>query len=79
MSTVLRYAEDTVTDMLGVPAEQGWRTAAMLAFGYPLGRWGVAANRRPVYEVASRNHWSGPFGAEVPEPLWSDPAENSAS
>ncbi|WP_412515291.1 nitroreductase family protein [Actinomadura madurae] len=79
MSTVLRYAEDTVTDMLGVPVEQGWRLTAMLAFGYPLGRWGVAANRRPVHEVASRNHWSRPFGAEVPEPLWSGPAESSAS
>ncbi|SNT62501.1 Nitroreductase [Actinomadura meyerae] len=78
MSTVLRYAEDTVTDMLGVPVEQGWRMTAMLAFGYPLGRWGVAANRRPVHEVASRNHWSHPFGAEVHEPLWSAPAEASA-
>ncbi|RAY10781.1 nitroreductase [Actinomadura craniellae] len=75
MSTVLRYAEDTVTDMLHVPVEQGWRMTAMLAFGYPLGRWGVAANRRPVHEVASRNHWGQPFGAEIPAPLWSGPTE----
>jgi nitroreductase len=70
MTTVLRYAEDVVTDMLGVPLQEGWRMTAMLAFGYPLGRWGVAANRRPVHEVASRNNWAQPFGVEVPEPLW---------
>ncbi|HEU5025418.1 MAG TPA: nitroreductase family protein [Spirillospora sp.] len=77
MTTVLRYAEDTVTEMLGVPVEQGWRMTAMLAFGYPLGRWGVAANRRPVHEVASRNRWGRSFGAEIQEPLWA-PEETHA-
>jgi nitroreductase len=70
ITTVLRYAEQTVMDMLEVPAGQGWQLTAMLALGYPLGRWGVAANRRPVHEVASRNRWHQPFGAEVPGPLW---------
>jgi nitroreductase len=36
----------------------------------PNGRWGVAANRRPVHEVSSRNRWHRPFGVEVPGPLW---------
>lgn len=70
ITTVLRYAEPQVMELLGVPAEDGWRLTAMLALGYPLGRWGVAANRRPVHEVASRNQWRQPFGVEVPNPLW---------
>ncbi len=43
----------------------------MLTLGYPRGKWGVAANRRPVHEVSSRNRWDAPFGVEVPRPLWS--------
>jgi nitroreductase len=72
ITTVLRYAEEQVMDLLRVPAEDGWRLTAMLALGYPLGRWGVAANRRPVHEVSSRNQWDQPFGVEVPGPLWRD-------
>jgi nitroreductase len=70
MTTVLRYEESAVCETLGVPREDGWHMIAMVAFGYPLGRWGVAANRRPVHEVSSRNRWGDGFGAEVPEPLW---------
>lgn len=70
LTTMLRYEEDTVLELLGVPREEGWRMTAMLAFGYPKGRWGVAANRRPVHEVTSRNRWDAAFGALVPEPLW---------
>jgi nitroreductase len=40
ITTVLRYAERQVMDILGVPAEDGWELTAMLALGYPLGRWG---------------------------------------
>jgi hypothetical protein len=43
---------------------------ATLAFGYPLGRWAVAADRRPVHEVSSRNRWGDGFGAQVLKPLW---------
>jgi hypothetical protein len=43
---------------------------AMVAFGYPLGRWAVAADRRPVHEVSSRNRWGDGFGAQVLKPLW---------
>ncbi|MGD1236886.1 nitroreductase family protein [Mycobacterium seoulense] len=71
MTMVLRNFEDKVNELLGVPVGQGWKMSAMLALGYPRGRWGVAANRRPVHEVSSRNHWGKPFGVEVPQPLWS--------
>lgn len=70
LTTLLRYEEDAVCDLLGVPQEEGWSMISMLALGYPLGRWGIAANRRPVHEVSSRNGWDGAFGVEVPEPLW---------
>jgi nitroreductase len=70
MTTLLRYFPDTVNELLGVPVEQGWTMSAMVALGYPLGKWGVAANRHPVHEVSSRNRWGEPFGVEVPQPLW---------
>jgi nitroreductase len=70
MTTLLRYFPDIVNELLGVPAEQGWTMSTMVAFGYPLGRWGVAAERHPVHEVSSRNRWGAPFGVEVPQPLW---------
>lgn len=74
ITTVLRYESARVATMLGVPPGERWQLTAMLALGYPLGRWGVAANRRPVHEVSSRNRWGRPFGATVPGPLWSPPA-----
>lgn len=70
VTTLLRYFEDEVNELLRVPVTQGWRMSAMLALGYPLGRWGVAANRHPVHEVSSRNCWGASFGIDVPQPLW---------
>jgi nitroreductase len=70
MTMVLRNFADEVNKLLGVPVEEGWTMSAMLALGYPRGHWGVAANRRPVQEVSSRNRWGAPFGVEVPGPLW---------
>lgn len=70
MTTLLRYFPDAVNELLGVPVEQGWTMTALVALGYPLGRWGVAANRHPIQEVSSRDHWGEPFDVEVPEPLW---------
>lgn len=75
ITTVLRYEEETVHRMLGVPTADGWKMNVMLALGYPLGRWGVAANRRPIHEVAGRNGWNNPIGATVSEPLWAPPAQ----
>jgi hypothetical protein len=52
-----------------VPADEGWRFASCVTFGYPTGRWGVAA-RRPVHEVAYRNQWGARLDLDVPESLW---------
>ena len=70
LTSVLGFFHDRETlDALGVPADQGWRMACCVSFGYPTGRWGVA-NRRPVHEVSFRNRWGSPLGFEVDEPLW---------
>ena len=57
-------------EILGVPPGQGWTMACCVSFGYPTGRWGVAP-RRPVQDVAYRNHWGTAVGFEITEPLWS--------
>jgi nitroreductase len=79
MTMVLRNFEDRVNELLGVPAGEGWKMSAMLTLGYPLGKWGVAANRRPVHEVSSRNRWHAPFGIEVPQPLWPPQGDTTPS
>jgi nitroreductase len=70
ITTVLRYEAEQVMKLLEVPTDQGWRMTAMLSLGFPRGRWGVAANRRPVQEVSSRNRWGRDFGITVDSPLW---------
>lgn len=62
------HAAETL-EILGVPRDEGWVMAACVTFGYPTGRWGVAA-RKPVHDVSFRNRWGAPVGFEVPQPLW---------
>jgi nitroreductase len=71
LTSVLGFFHPRETlDVLGVPTDEGWIMACCVSFGYPTGRWGVAA-RRPAHEVSYRNRWGDPVGFEVPEPLWS--------
>ncbi len=56
-------------EILGVPSDEGWHLAGTVSFGYPTGRWGVAA-RKPVDRVSYRNTWGESVGFSVPEPLW---------
>ena len=72
LTSVIAFERDAFFEILGVPADEGWRFAGLVTMGYPTGRWGVAP-RRPVHEVSYRNQWGAPVGFEVPEPLW--PAE----
>jgi nitroreductase len=69
LTSVLAFRAGDVMKILGVPAEEGWHMACCITFGYPTGRWGVAA-RTPAHEVAHRNQWGRPVGFEIPEPLW---------
>ena len=69
LTSVLFMRAADVTRILGVPEGEGWHMHCCITFGYPTGRWGVAA-RRPVHEVTFRNRWGAPAGFEVAEPLW---------
>ncbi|HEV3212293.1 MAG TPA: nitroreductase family protein [Acidimicrobiales bacterium] len=64
------FHHDEVLELLGVPADKGWRMSACVSFGYPTGRWGIAP-RRAVQDVTHRNRWGAPAGFEVEAPLWS--------
>jgi nitroreductase len=73
LTSVLGFFHPRETlEALGVPEGEGWIMACCVSFGYPTGRWAVAA-RRPVHEVSFRNRWGAPVGFEVPEPLWPRP------
>ncbi len=69
LTSILAFRTNEVFEILGVPEDEGWNMACCVTFGYPTGRWGVAA-RTPVHEVAHRNQWGAPLGFEVLEPLW---------
>ena len=69
LTSVFMFQLDKVLDILGVPKADGWLFSSCVTFGYPTGKWGVAA-RRPVHEVSYRNSWGKPLGFEIPEPLW---------
>jgi nitroreductase len=63
------YFAKELMEILGAPKESGWYVHGVVAMGYPLGRWGIGP-RKPVHEVAARNHWEGDLGFKVPGPLW---------
>lgn len=69
LTSVLWFKLDETLAALGVPTDEGWNMAACVTFGYPTGRWDVAA-RTPVEQVAYRNQWGEPLGFEVNGPLW---------
>jgi nitroreductase len=64
---IFRGAE--AMELLGVPGDRGWSMACCVSFGYPTGRWAVAA-RRPASEIAYRNAWGEDLGLDIPGPLW---------
>jgi nitroreductase len=67
-SAMLFKAAETL-EVLGVPTDEGWHMSACVTFGYPTGRWGVAA-RTPVEEVTFKNAWGRPLDFVVDGPLW---------
>lgn len=70
LTTVLGFWKgDETYEILGVPADKGWKMAGCIPMGYPTGTWGVA-KRNPVHEVAYRNSWGTDIGFQIDEPLW---------
>jgi nitroreductase len=72
LTTILGlFKHEEVAELLGVPLEKGWRNAAAIPCGYPLGRWGVA-KRAPVHEVVYEERWGVEPGWSVDEALWQE-------
>ena len=69
LTSVLMFAKDATLAALGVPSDEGWIMNCCVTFGYPTGKWGVAA-RRPVHEVSFLNKWGDPLPFAIPAPLW---------
>ena len=70
LTSALAFHVQETLEILGVPTGEHWGFSACVSFGYPTGRWAVAA-RRPADEVAYRNRWGREPGLSIPEPLWS--------
>ena len=58
-----------VADILGVPADEGWKMAACVTFGIPTGRWGVA-ERPPRGRGRVLEPRGAPLGFAVDGPLF---------
>jgi len=72
LTTILGlFKHEEVAELLGVPIEKGWRNAAAIPCGYPLGRWGVA-KRAPVHEVVYEETWGAEPSWTVNEALWQE-------
>ena len=69
LTQALAFHNDEALAVLGVPQGEGWLMAGCVSFGYPTGKWGVAA-RQPAREVSFRNQWGAPVGFDTDGPLW---------
>ena len=74
LTSVLVFKRDDVLAVLGVPPDEGWNMAACVTFGYPTGRWGVAA-RTPVEKVSFLNRWGDPLSFNVNGPSGPEPVK----
>lgn len=68
VGSLARHQSD-IFPRLGVPDDEGWMLATVVALGYPTGRWGVAP-RRPAHEVTFVERWGARPSWSVPKPLW---------
>jgi nitroreductase len=70
LTTILgAFKEDEVGELLGVPADKGWKLRAAVPCGYPRGRWGVAT-RQAAHSVAYVDRWGQAPPWTVEEPYW---------
>ncbi len=70
LTTLLfKYYRAEVLELLGAPADEEWILYAMVTFGVPTGRWGVAA-RQPAHEVTYLDRWGQSPTWTVDRPLW---------
>lgn len=57
-TTFFTFAEKELREVIGIP--DGWRIAALLAVGWPVGRHGPV-RRRPLSKVSALDRWDQPF------------------
>ncbi|MCU1378369.1 MAG: nitroreductase [Acidimicrobiales bacterium] len=69
LTSAMLFKINDVLPVLGVPEGEGWHMSACVTFGYPTGKWGVAA-RTPVEDVSFQNHWGQPLDFKVDGPLF---------
>lgn len=70
LTTLLfKWYRDEVLDLLGAPRGEEWVPYAMLTFGVPTGRWGVA-KRQPAHEVTFMERWGQAPSWTVDQPRW---------
>lgn len=70
LTTVLGiFKHDEICELLEVPEGKGWRNAAAVTCGYPLGRWGIA-KRAPAHLVTYSETWGEAPAWTVDDPLW---------
>ena len=66
---LFRYRKTEVLELLGVPTDAEWVPMAMVTFGYPTGKWGVA-QRQPAHELTYQERWGEAPPWKVDTPLW---------
>lgn len=64
------FKHDELVAALDIPADKGWRVAAIISCGYPTGRWGVA-ERGPLEDVVYLDRWGNRPDWDLDGPLWS--------
>lgn len=70
LTTLLfKWYRDEVLELLGAPTGEEWTPYAMLTFGVPTGRWGVA-KRQPAHEVTFMDRWGQAPSWTVDQPRW---------
>ena len=70
LTTLLfKYYKTEVLELLGAPPEGEWVPYALITFGVPTGRWGVA-QRQPAHEVTYIDRWGDAPPWTVAAPLW---------
>lgn len=65
------FKESEVAELLGIPIDKGWKNAAAIPCGYPLGRWGLA-KRAPIHDVVYEESWGNAPSWTSNDPLWSE-------
>ena len=68
-TTALRFRQEEIDSILGIPEDNPWEFHAMLPLGVPLGNWGLA-KRPPVNRFTYDETFGNLVDWEIDEPYW---------